>query len=54
MECLIQVENLRHPAHVSFAQQGLNKEDDRTIAHIEEFGCSVVQVKKTEYGLGWS
>jgi hypothetical protein len=33
---------------------GLNKGDDRTIGHIEEFGCSVVQVKKTEYGLGWS
>ena len=37
-----------------FRAAGLNKEDDRTIGLIEEFGCSVIQVKKTEYGLGWS
>jgi hypothetical protein len=29
-------------------------EDERTIGHIEEFGCSVVSVKRTNYGLGWS
>lgn len=32
----------------------LSKEDDRTIGHIEEFGCSVVTVKRTSHGLGWS
>jgi len=37
-----------------FRAAGLNKENDRTICLIEEFGCSVIQVKKTEYGLGWS
>jgi len=42
------------PRTRQFRATGLNKEDDRTIGHIEEFGCSVVQVKKTEYGLGWS
>jgi hypothetical protein len=29
-------------------------EDERTIRHIEEFGRSVVSVKRTNYGLGWS
>lgn len=29
-------------------------EDERTISHVEEFGCSVVSVKRTNYGLGWS
>jgi hypothetical protein len=29
-------------------------EDERTIGHIEEFGCSVVSVKRTNYSLGWS
>ena len=42
------------PRTRQFREAGLNKEDDRTIGHIEEFGCSVVQVKKTQYGLGWS
>src|SRR5579864_1923670 len=32
----------------------LSKEDERTIGHIEEFGCSVVNVKRTNHGLGWS
>lgn len=32
----------------------LSKEDERTIGHVEEFGCSVVSVKRTSYGLGWS
>ena len=42
------------PRTRQFRATGLNEGDDRTIGHIEEFGCSVVQVKKTEYGLGWS
>jgi hypothetical protein len=29
-------------------------EDERTISHIEEFGCSVVSVARTAHGLGWS
>lgn len=37
-----------------FRATTLKKEDERTISHIEEFGCSVIHVKKTEYGLGWS
>src|SRR5882757_1377217 len=32
----------------------LSEEDQRTISHVEEFGCSVVNVTRTEYGLGWS
>ena len=32
----------------------MGKEDERTISHIEEFGCSVVSVTGTEHGLGWS
>jgi hypothetical protein len=35
-------------------ENGLGAEDDRTIGHIEEFGCSVVSVKRANYGLGWS
>lgn len=30
------------------------QEDQRTINHIEQFGCSVVSVARTEQGLGWS
>jgi hypothetical protein len=37
-----------------FRENGLGAEDERTIGHIEEFGCSVVSVKRTNYGLGWS
>jgi Domain of unknown function (DUF4262) len=37
-----------------FRTADLSKEDERTISHIEEFGCSVVSVKRTSYGLGWS
>lgn len=37
-----------------FKTTELSKEDERTIGHIEEFGCSVVSVKRTAYGLGWS
>lgn len=37
-----------------FRESDLRKEDERTISHIEEFGCSVVSVKRTSYGLGWS
>jgi hypothetical protein len=32
----------------------LSQADERTIGHIEEYGCSVVSVAGTEYGLGWS
>jgi len=32
----------------------LGPEDEGTISHIEEFGCSVVNVARTEHGLGWS
>jgi hypothetical protein len=37
-----------------FRATSLCQEDDRTISHIEEFGCSVVNVAKTNHGLGWS
>ena len=37
-----------------FREAELDEEDERTISHIEKFGCSVVQVEKTDYGLGWS
>jgi hypothetical protein len=37
-----------------FRESGLRPEDERTIGHIEEFGCSVVNVARTNYGLGWS
>jgi len=32
----------------------LSERDERTISHVEEFGCSVVNVTRTKYGLGWS
>ena len=37
-----------------FRASALCQEDERTISHIEEFGCSVVSVARTEHGLGWS
>jgi hypothetical protein len=37
-----------------FRASVLSKADERTISHIEEFGCSVVNVARTNYGLGWS
>ena len=37
-----------------FRADSLGKEDERTISHIEEFGCSVVSVAATNGGLGWS
>jgi uncharacterized protein DUF4262 len=37
-----------------FRAAKLSKEDERTISHVEQFGCSVVSVKPTKYGLGWS
>ncbi len=39
---------------IKFRQTALRPEDERTISHIEEFGCSVVSVARTDYGLGWS
>src|SRR5215472_4063321 len=38
----------------NFRTKVLSEEDERTISHIEEFGCSVVSVKRTKYGLCWS
>jgi hypothetical protein len=38
----------------NFRTNALSKEDERTISHIEEFGCSVLSVARTNYGLGWS
>jgi hypothetical protein len=37
-----------------FRASALSPEDERTVSHIEKFGCSVVSVARTEYGLGWS
>jgi hypothetical protein len=37
-----------------FRASALSKKDERTISHVEEFGCSVVSVKRTKHGLGWS
>lgn len=37
-----------------FRATELSEKDQRTISHIEEFGCSVVNVARTKYGLGWS
>src|ERR1700678_228574 len=37
-----------------FRESSLAKEDERTISHIEEFGCSVVNVARTNHGVGWS
>ena|ERR1043165_1498489 len=37
-----------------FRESTLIPEDERTISHIEEYGCSVVSVAKTDYGFGWS
>jgi len=37
-----------------FRAAELSAEDERTISHVEEFGCSVVSVKRTTHGLGWS
>jgi hypothetical protein len=32
----------------------LSETDERTISDVEEFGCSVVNVARTKFGLGWS
>jgi hypothetical protein len=32
----------------------LNEVDERTVRHIEEYGCSIVSVMRSGYGLGWS
>lgn len=37
-----------------FRAAALSEQDERTISHVERFGCSVVSVKRTKYGLGWS
>jgi hypothetical protein len=37
-----------------FRATSLCQEDDHTISHIEEFGCSAVNVAQSNHGLGWS
>ena len=37
-----------------FRATALSEKDERTISHVEEFGCSVVSVKREKYGFGWS
>ncbi|MBI3478687.1 MAG: DUF4262 domain-containing protein [Acidobacteria bacterium] len=37
-----------------FRESKLGPEDDRTISHVEEFGCSVVSVTGSKHDLGWS
>ena len=37
-----------------FRDTALSEEDERTISHVEEFGCSVVNVKRTDYSRGWA
>lgn len=37
-----------------FRSRDLDEEDERTISHIEEFGCSIVQVRSSTSGPGWS
>ncbi len=37
-----------------FRATALSDEDERTVSHIEGFGCSVVNVVKTPYAMGWS
>lgn len=32
----------------------LKPDDEGTVSHIEEYGCSIVSVKRTTHGLGWS
>jgi hypothetical protein len=39
---------------LKFTTSALSEQDERTISHIEEFGCSVVSVERTEHGVGWS
>jgi hypothetical protein len=46
--------NFETPRTRKFRSGPLCQEDERTITHIEEFGCSVVSVEKTLYGSGWS
>jgi Domain of unknown function (DUF4262) len=37
-----------------FRTTDLTEQDERTISHVEQFGCSVVQVKSNTSGPGWS
>ena len=37
-----------------FRSHPLDQEDERTISHIEEFGCSVITVESTHCAPGWS
>jgi hypothetical protein len=42
------------PRTRKFRASHLSQEEERTIGHIEDFGCSVVSVTRTKYGHGWS
>ena len=46
--------NFETPRTRKFRSGPLSAEDELTISHIEEFGCSVVSVERTRHGLGWS
>jgi len=37
-----------------FRESTLSEEDERTISHVEEFGSSVVNVRRTSHSLGWA
>jgi hypothetical protein len=37
-----------------FRAEGLSESDEGTIRNVEQFGCSVVQVKPSKAGAGWS
>jgi hypothetical protein len=37
-----------------FRTQELDGRENRTITHVEEFGCEVIQVKESGHGPGWS
>lgn len=37
-----------------FRESELCQDDEDTISNVEEFGCSIVHVQRTHYGLGWS
>ena len=37
-----------------FRAEDLNEADEVTIRNVEQFGCSVVQVKASNAGAGWS
>jgi hypothetical protein len=48
------MKNFETPRTRKFRASQLSQEEERTIGHIEGFGCSVVNVTGTKYGHGWS